>query len=296
VPFSLFADDLEPEPQGGWVFFSPTGGSWSLLTSADPADHTSPVNSWHVPVWETALESRLLTPTFSDLPSNTRLRFQHRFKTENNTDGGVLEYSLDDGANWHDINHDLTTGEEKNRFVANGYTGHIAALGGRAAWEDDSGGWLQVEVDLSDFAGETLRLRFLLATDSGNTVDVDGWYLDDIVLERLEYDCTVLAQTPGAVRELRLGKTAEGAVRLDWQPPAPADGGAVLGYTLQSTPLGPVDPAYVTELGAAPHAELDASVMADGLGFLVVGWNTLGTGSTGTDSLGQPRPPADPAP
>jgi hypothetical protein len=296
VPFGVFDDNLEPAPQSGWGFFALTA-PWTLKNSADPEHHTSPTHSWFVPNWEFAVQSKLRTPAFSELPTNSRLRFQHRFKTENSTDGGVLEYSLDGGLNWYDINHDLSSGEDKNRFLANGYTGTIAALNGRAAWEDDSGGWLQVEVDLSDFEGQTLDLRFLLATDQGNDVaELDGWYIDDVIVERIEYDCSPLAQVPGTILDLRMGKTPSGDITLDWEPPSVTQGGAIMTYLLQETPFGPLNFSFVAELGSSTHAELNGSLLNDGSGFLVVGANSLGLGSTGSDSNGLARPPAQPAP
>ena len=296
VPFGLFDDNLEPAPQPGWVFFALTA-PWTLKNSADPQHHTSPTHSWFVPNWEFAAQSKLRTPAFTELPANSRLRFQHRFKTENSTDGGVLEYSLDGGLNWYDINHDLASGEQKNRFLANGYTGSIAALSNRAAWEDDSGGWLQVEVDLSDFAGQTLDLRFLLATNQGNVAaELEGWYIDDVIVERIEYDCSPLAQPPGTIRDLRLGRTPSGEITLDWEPPSVTQGGAIMTYLLQETPLGPLSFSFVVELGSSTHAKLNGSLLNDGSGFLVVGANSLGLGSTGSDSDGLARPPAQPAP
>jgi hypothetical protein len=299
VPTSVFEDDLEPTFAPGWIYFSPSGAGWGLNDSEDPEDSTSPTRAWFVENSDEAGVSPLTMPTQppggGPLGPRARLRFQHRFLTEEDTDGGVLEYSLN-GTEWHDITHDLSTGLPKNRFLANAYNGTITALDGRAAWEGASGGWMQVEVDLSDFEGETLRLRYLFASDDGNVGPVEGWFLDDVVVEYIDFACDPLAEAPGTISELRLGRTPTGDVTFEWQPPAPSDGGAILGYVLQETSLGPLDPQYVLELGAVPTAEVDAALLGDASGFLVVGRNTLGMGSTGTDSEGAPRPPAQPAP
>ena len=112
VPFSLFEDDLEPAPLPGWIYFSPSA-AWTLKNSTDPQHNTSPTHSWFVPNWDFEATTVLRSPVFEDLPLNARLRFQHRFKTENDKDGGVLEYTIDAGASWHDINYDLANDTEK---------------------------------------------------------------------------------------------------------------------------------------------------------------------------------------
>jgi len=299
VPTPVFEDDMEPTSLPGWIYFSPSGAGWALNDSADPNDSTSPTHAWFVANSASAGQAPLTMPTQPPggglLGPQARLRFQHRFLTEDDTDGGVLEYSLD-GTSWYDINHDLSTGLPKNRFLANAYSGTISALDGRAAWEGDSGGWMQVEADLSDFEGETLRLRYIFATDDGNVGPVEGWFVDDVVVETIEYECTALAEAPGAISDLRLGRAPSGEVTFDWQPPSLSQGGAIMTYLLQETALGPVDPQYVADLGPLPSAEVDAASLGDASGFLIVGRNSLGLGPTGTDSEGVPRPPAQPAP
>ena len=53
-------------------------------------------------------------------------------------------------------------------------------LGGEPAWSGNSGGWREVKVDLSTFAGSSVRIRFRWGGDVGNLASYDGWYVDDV--------------------------------------------------------------------------------------------------------------------
>ena len=112
------------------------------------------------------------------------LTFWHRFHFEfdlggPNFDGGVLETSIDGGANWVDAGSLIT---------ANGYSGTIESgfgnpLAGREAWTGrnvDNPAFTEVIVDLSSFAGQSLTFRFRFGTD--NEVAEGGWWIDDIVV------------------------------------------------------------------------------------------------------------------
>jgi hypothetical protein len=90
-------------------------------------------------------------------------------------DGGVIEISADGGP-WQDLGPHI---------VQNGY-GHIVSSGfdnplkGREAWSGDSDGWRRVEVDLSAYAGASVRVRYRWGADTGNLGVYGGWYVDDV--------------------------------------------------------------------------------------------------------------------
>lgn len=107
------------------------------------------------------------------LPVGAMLRFWHDYEFEQGYDGGVVEISVDGGV-WLDLS---------GKFVANGYTHEISdsygnAIGGRRAFSGQSNGYVFSEVDLSDWSGQSARLRFRAATDS--SVSAPGWYVDDV--------------------------------------------------------------------------------------------------------------------
>jgi choice-of-anchor B domain-containing protein len=105
---------------------------------------------------------------------NTTLSFWHDYNTESTYDGGVVEYSTDEGSSWTDL---------ENMITANAYSGLISSdygnpLANRNAFEGSSGGYLQTVVDLSSLSGQQIRIRFRMGTDS--SVPGTGWYVDDV--------------------------------------------------------------------------------------------------------------------
>jgi hypothetical protein len=95
-------------------------------------------------------------------------------------DGGVLEVSTDGGGSWTQLDSQL---------VSDPYNGPIATdtsnpLAGQRAWCGKPQSWLESLVDLDEFAGEVIQLRFRLGTD--NTFGYEGWYVDDVIVKVCE--------------------------------------------------------------------------------------------------------------
>jgi hypothetical protein len=127
--------------------------------------------------------------TIPDTSGQVRLSFYHIFNFEPGYDGGVLEISTDDGDTWQDLG---------SRVVVGGYDGHVTSassnpLGDRFAWtaRGRPGVFSQVVVDLSDFAGKRIRLRFLAGFDNATGVKdgYTGWFIDDIQITAVMYAC-----------------------------------------------------------------------------------------------------------
>jgi hypothetical protein len=109
--------------------------------------------------------------------STTYLRFNHAHGFEDAGvayDGGVLEYSADEGASWTDAGPLLSDGGY-NGTIANG---HGNPLSGRRAFVRESNGYGSSRAVLSSLGGQSARFRFRIGTDSG-TSDY-GWFVDDI--------------------------------------------------------------------------------------------------------------------
>jgi hypothetical protein len=125
-----------------------------------------------------ALESPALT---ADATTPLTVTFTHRYSFEfaANTafDGGVIEYSIDDGATWQDV---------KDLVPTIGYSATPLDAGNplatRSAFTGDSAGYPATETVTLDFgtqlAGMTFKLRFRIATDGG--VGAPGWEIDDV--------------------------------------------------------------------------------------------------------------------
>jgi hypothetical protein len=135
--------------------------------------------------------SQLFTKKGFLIPANAgqvRLSFFHIFNFEPGYDGGVLEISVD-GGDYQDAGSLMLLG---------GYDGKVTEasnnpLGSRFAWtaRGRPGVFTQVVVDLSDFAGTRVRLRFLAGFDDATGIadGYTGWFIDDIRVTAVMYTC-----------------------------------------------------------------------------------------------------------
>ena len=107
------------------------------------------------------------------IPSGAFLRYRHAYGFEDGFseayDGGVVDYSTNNGSTW-------------NRLAAD-YDGTLSSsysnpLGGQAAYVGESNGYISESVPLTGLAGQTVRFRFRVGTDS--SVGDLGWVVDDI--------------------------------------------------------------------------------------------------------------------
>jgi hypothetical protein len=281
-----FFDDMETG-EGGWTQEILEGTvPWALSNR----DAYSTANSWSVVDKANRNDSVLVMPAMATLPRLSVLRFQHRFNTENNRDGGVLEYSTD-GLSWVDAGPLVTLGGYNSSIMSD----TDSNLAGRNAWAGDSGGWQMVEVDLATLEGRTVSLRWRFATDTA--VADEGWYVDDVTIESTSFVCSPVLAYPGEVSNphdggglFTIGKDPGGYL-LQWS--APAGGGPVDGYGLYAYELSAgsaATPACEADLGSGTSSVLP-DLTAD-RGFLVVARNARGEGSYGGDSQDQERTPA----
>jgi hypothetical protein len=177
----LFLDDMEAGPDG-WTVATPVGSvPWVQTT----ARSDSPIHSWFADNVNSIADSVLTAPSTAPLPDRSRLRFRHFMNSELGFDGGILEYSTD-GTNWADIRPLIVRGDYNERIS----TFYSSPLAGRWAWTGSSGVWRDVEIDLSSLAGLSADLRWRFASDS--SIGVEGWYVDDVVVESSSFDCSTV--------------------------------------------------------------------------------------------------------
>jgi hypothetical protein len=122
------------------------------------------------------------------VPQNAFLWFAQAYEFENdggeNYDGGVLEYTINNGTTWLDAG---------SLMEDNGYNGVISAiytnpLKGRSAFVASSHGYISTRLNLATLAGKTVRFRWRMGLDSigyGNL----GWAVDNIKM----YTCNTFA-------------------------------------------------------------------------------------------------------
>ncbi len=155
-------------------------GTKSWVTST--AQSNSAPGSWYGLNYADASDYVLTQNTNLAINQITRLSFYHKFNTEENWDGGVVEISLNNGP-WIDLGP---------YFLKNGYPSFFASngssnLAGRLGFTGDSNSFygssafIESVVDLSSFAGNNVRIRFRFASDSNTAATgINGWHVDDI--------------------------------------------------------------------------------------------------------------------
>ena len=176
----LFYDGIEAG-DNNWEIELPAGFNIWDISDANP---NSGENSWFV---ENTGETndqiiRLLEPIEVNGLINPTVRFFHDYDTQPLADGGLVEISRNGGMSWETVN---------DKFIRNDYRGELAAQtlfnpNFRAFW-GDSDGYVDSYIDLSDYEGETIELRFRFA--SNGEIGATGWYVDDFeIMDKVAYE------------------------------------------------------------------------------------------------------------
>jgi bacillolysin len=190
-PFSTFSDDLENTASGNWASSATAGvNTWFYPATSNPfvfdaTYATSGVNNF----WGYDQGGTLSQPTTPAdfnirmtksvaVPANAFMHFKHAYGFENGSsatyDGGVVEYSINGGASWTDAG---------SLFLDNGYNGTIDngfdnPLAGLPAFVAVSKGYISSRLNLASLAGQSVRFRFRIGTDSSG--EDYGWFIDDV--------------------------------------------------------------------------------------------------------------------
>ncbi len=171
----VFTEEFETGA-AGWttVTLSGTANPWALVTT----DSHSPTHSEFCADIATVSANALVSPVLAPVAGSV-LAFWHRFEMESGWDGGHLWVSTDGGTSWSVI--------PGSAFIMNGYNGTIAASTsnpfpgpGWTGTVGSAGSFVQVQVDMSAYAGPNVRVRWVESTDS--SVSRPGWWLDSVSL------------------------------------------------------------------------------------------------------------------
>jgi hypothetical protein len=176
----------------------PTSGSGSVqidfagdpTTSLIPSQPHSGTGIW----WSNRgdLADTTLTRSFdlSSLQSAT-LDYYIWLDTENDLDYGYVEASTDNGTTWDTLQGRYTSATNPNGTnFGNGYSGRSSDLPGA-----DALGWLHETLDLSDYTGKQILVRFEYITDDG--YNASGIALDDISIPELGWNDDAENDTSG---------------------------------------------------------------------------------------------------
>lgn len=188
--YDLFFDNFDSNSIGNWSTNSPVGpNKWSTST-INLASNSGPYNvigSGHdasgAP--DDDSDSSLQTSVAFRSPASETLfiHFDHAFYFEQSPvadyDGGVVEYSLDNGSTWNDASGLIDSGRN--------YTGVLAAFNpqaGRDAFAGFSNGFNSTRLNLGSLAGQWVRFRFRVLSDE--SVESGPWTIDNFRI----YMCT----------------------------------------------------------------------------------------------------------
>ncbi|MDD2919822.1 M4 family metallopeptidase [Rhodoferax sp.] len=173
VSSTLFADGFEGGTSN-WLFTHAAGtDDWSRTTGYA----STGIYSLYGFDPTTSSDLRAAMASSVTLPANAHLWFNHAFGFEKGTtkfyDGGVLEYSSNGGASWIDAGSLYTEGQNYGGVLAVGNP-----LQGRSAFVGASHGYVSSRYNLATLAGQNVRFRWRVGTDSG--ANLLGWIVDDV--------------------------------------------------------------------------------------------------------------------
>ena len=158
-------------------------GEWLIIDSLDVFDEA---NQWFIATTTEESDQALQTAFPLVIDGNQpALRFYHKYITEPNFDGGIVQYSRD-GINWELF--------EDEQFFRNPYRGEIAYSA--FIIPNANGFWGNAEafrdtyIDLSRYIGEELYFRFRFSNQTQSVPDEGlGWVIDNIeVMDLLNYN------------------------------------------------------------------------------------------------------------
>lgn len=163
-----FYDDMETGT-GNWLAL-PGVNQWNLTT----AESASGEHAWFAADPDNYSNQILQLAAPITVPANGVMQFTHRYSTETTFDGGVIEISNDGGATWYDLGSQITSGHYTDVIpAANNPFINGPAFGG------NSNGYIKTTVNLGQFAGQNVDIRFRMASDV-LTPGV-GWFVDDVL-------------------------------------------------------------------------------------------------------------------
>jgi len=249
TPAYVFNDNLENTSSGNWMIRTISGGvppHWSYPSTLGAPFATSGVQSFWGYDKPSKGDSAIEMTSAVAIPSGARLQFNHAYDFQSsgsgnfraNSDGGVIEYSIDGGATWFDAGNLISAGAV--------YGGTINAstnpLAGRRAFVRDSYGFTASQLNLSDLSisnlsGRSVLFRFRIGTD--DSIDDRGWFIDDVAI----YRC--VGTSPPPKRDM----SADGNSDLIWRH---TSGSTYTWFmsrngTIDQREIGTVDPSWTIQ-------------------------------------------------
>ena len=164
-----FYDDMETTPNN-WTTTTTGANGWAI---SDAYAKTG-LGSFFADGLQPSIEKTLrLTTPRAVVGQQPMLRFYHKFDTEGGFDAGVVELSATNGITWENA------APYTFRNPAFGRTYGTFGFADKTYW-GNSNDFIASYIDLSNFAGRNISIRYRLKTDAGtNSV---GWAIDDVLM------------------------------------------------------------------------------------------------------------------
>jgi hypothetical protein len=204
------------------------------------------------------------------LPAGARMLFDHAFAFDAGFDGGVVEYSTNNGATWLDAGALMDAGVLYDNAIIEGSGNPLA---NRPAFTQfGSYGFQKTRMNLAGLAGQTVRFRFRVGTDS--IIGGNGWFVDNVRV----YTCSLAPGAPvitappapqavlaGGTATFTVTATGNPTLRYQWLK----NGVPIAGATsseLTVTNVQPVDHGYYSVIisNNAGTAVSDAALLSVG--------------------------------
>ena len=178
-----YCNDFENDPR--WVTLNSNDYSprqnWDLGLPSQSflnGPHSG-VSAWTLNTtqnYSNADQSSLFSPRFTvSVNKCYKLTFWHQFKTERYADGGAVEYSLNNGSTWNNIDFANTPNSSLYNYA---YTTALSISGPVKGWTGTSAGWLYGEKILRPNVNGHMIIRWKFAADFDSTQE--GWTVDDV--------------------------------------------------------------------------------------------------------------------
>lgn len=149
-----------------------TLGNWALTTAQYHSPSSSITDSPSGNYANNTNKSITLSGTI-DLTSvaAARLNFWAKWDVEAGYDYVQVKASIDGGTSWTPLCGKYTKAGSSNQ------------VSGSPLYDGTQSTWVQEDIDLADFIGHTIKLRYTLVSDAG--VNADGYYFDDVTVTKI---------------------------------------------------------------------------------------------------------------
>ena len=188
---TVLSDDFEAGT-GNWTFNNGVSPRWQIDSPDYGPFAQSGLHSLYADDYPDVVTDATARLKSFVVPGNAYLRFAqaYDFETGYNTgdptfynfDGGVLEYSLNNGVTWLDAGSLI----DFNGYKGTLFTGAGNPLSGRSAFVGTSHGYISTRLDLSAMVGQTVSFRWRMGLDEAGYYG--GWWVDSLRV----YTCPVI--------------------------------------------------------------------------------------------------------